>query len=76
MSNGKWKLEGYDTFSREDYPLPGEYDTEDAAITAAKKHLEHIERTQPSKSSGGQDGMQDRVYLIRPDGTKFRVLPD
>lgn len=76
MPNGKWKLEGYDAFSREDYPLPGEYDTEDAAITAAKKRLEDLERTQPSESSGGQDGLQDRVYLIRPDGTKFRVLPD
>ena len=76
MPDGKWKLEGYDTFSREDYPLPGEYDTEDTAIAAAKKHLEYLERTQPSESSGGQDGTQDRVYLIRPDGTKFRVLPD
>ena len=76
MPNGKWKLEGYDIFSREDYPLPGEYDTEDSAITAAKKRLEDLERTQPSESSGGQDGIQDQVYLIRPDGTKFRVLPD
>lgn len=76
MSDGKWKLEGYDTFSREGYPLPGEYDTEDAAMTAAKKRLEYLERTQPSESSGGQGGVQDQVYLIRPDGTKFRVLPD
>ncbi|MDQ1592606.1 MAG: hypothetical protein QOG71_3233 [Pyrinomonadaceae bacterium] len=76
MPNGKWKLEGYDTFSRESYPLPGEYDTEDIAIIAAKKRLEDLERTQPSESRGGQDGMQDRVYLIRPDETKFRILPD
>ena len=76
MTDGKWKLEGYDTFSREDYPLPGEYDTEDAAVTAAKKHLEYLERTQRTGARGGQGDIQDQVYLVRPDGTKVRVLPD
>jgi hypothetical protein len=76
MQNGKWKLEGYDTFSEEEYPLPGEHDTEDAAIAAAQERLADLERTQPSESSGGQDGIQDRVYVIRPDGERFRVLPD
>jgi len=32
----KWKLQGYDTFAREDYPLDGEFDTEADAIAAAK----------------------------------------
>ena len=70
-----WKLQGHDTFSREDYPLPGNYETEDEAIAAAHERLEHLETTQPSRTSGGQSGIQDQVYVIRPDATKFRVWP-
>jgi hypothetical protein len=73
MQSGKWKLQGYDTFAREDYPLDGEFDTEADAIAAAQSRLADLERAQPSASSGGQDGIQDRVYVIRPDGTLFRV---
>ena len=70
-----WKLQGYDTFSREDYPLPGEYETEESAIAAAHERLEYLESTQPSLTSGGQDGIQDQVYVNRPDGSRFRVWP-
>jgi hypothetical protein len=70
-----WKLQGYDTFSREDYALAGEYETEDTAIAAAHERLKHLEATQPSRTSGGQDGIQDWVYVMRPDGTRFRVWP-
>jgi hypothetical protein len=70
-----WKLQGHDTFSREDYPLPGAYETEEAAIAAAQERLEHLEATQPSRTSGGQDGIQDQVSVVRPDGTSFRVWP-
>lgn len=70
-----WKLQGHDTFSREDYPLPGAYETEEAAVAAAHEWLEHLEATQPSPTSGGQDGIQDQVHVIRPDGTRFRVWP-
>ena len=75
MPGRSWKLQGYDTFSDEDYPLPGEYETEEQAIAAAEERLDHLETTQPSRTSGGQDGIQDRVYVIRPDGTRFRVWP-
>lgn len=75
MQNEKWKLQGYDTFAGEDYPLKGEFATEAEAIEAAKARLAELERDQPSASSGGQDGIQDRVYIIRPDGTSFRVMP-
>lgn len=75
MPNNKWKLEGYDTFDRESYPLVGEFETEADAITAAKSRLADLEQTQPSSSSGGQDGIQDRVYVIRRDQTRFRVMP-
>lgn len=70
----KWKLEGFDTFLEESYPLAGEYSTEEEAIQAAEKRLEELEEEQPTNSSGGQGefGIQDRVYIIRPDGTKYR----
>ncbi len=68
-----WKLRGHDTFANEDYPLEGEFDTEHDAIMAARLRLRDLEITQPSETSGGQAGIQDHVYVIRPDGTRFRV---
>jgi hypothetical protein len=73
MQNSKWKLRGHDTFANEDYPLEGDFDSENDAITAAKVRLADLEIRQPSETSGGQDGIQDQVYVIRPDGTRFRV---
>jgi hypothetical protein len=73
LQNGKWKLQGYDTFAGEYYPLDGEFDTEANALAAAQSHLAELEREQPSASSGGQDGIQDQVYIIHPDGRYFRV---
>lgn len=79
---GEWKLEGYDTFSGETYHLGCQfdglqptYDTRDAAFAGARKRLADLERTQPSASSGGQapGGIQDRVYIIHPDGRRERV---
>jgi hypothetical protein len=74
---GRWKLQGYDTFSLEYYPLPGRYWTEGLARMAAKLYLRHLERTQPSAFSGGQTqaGIQDRVYIVRPDETEYRYVP-
>jgi hypothetical protein len=76
MPAEKWRLLGYDTFAGEEYPLPGEYDSESEAVSRAMKRLEELEKLQPSSSSGGQDGIQDRVYVRRPDGTVFRVRAD
>lgn len=72
--NNKWSLLGLDTFSDEYYPLDGEYLTEMEAKLAAIKRLFELEESQPSKTSGGQGpcGIQDRVYIIRPDGTRYR----
>lgn len=70
----KWKLIGHDTFAREDYPL-SEHESEEAAIEAARARLRSLEVTQPSATSGGQgdEGIQDRVFIERPDGTRYRV---
>ena len=75
MQRGIWKLQGRDTFAHEDYGIDGEFDSEDEAIAAGKVCLDDLERDQPTASTGGQDGIQDQVYVIRPDGTIFRVMP-
>ena len=73
---GGWFIEGWDTFAGHSYPIPGKYRTEDAALGAAKKYLRELERDQPSGISGGQEGIQDQVYVRGPDGENIRVLPD
>jgi len=76
MPDGGWQLRGYDTFARQSYPLPGTYRSEADAIAAARLRLVELEQEQPSASSGGQGegGIQDRVFVVRPDGTSYRVL--
>jgi hypothetical protein len=82
----KWKLEGYDAFSGDPYPLgtilvegggtldglKPECRTYGEAWADALKALALLERTQPSASSGGQSGIQDRVYIVHPDGRRER----
>lgn len=71
----EWKIKGYDTFSMEEYDLPGEFETKEEAERAAQKRLEELEQSQPTIFSGGQDGVQDRVYIIKPDGGSYRYTP-
>lgn len=69
-----WRLEGHDRFDGDDYPLDGTYPDQAAAEKAARDRLAELERTQPSASSGGQGGIQDWVYVVRPDGTRYRII--
>ena len=69
-----WRLRGYDTFAEEPYPLEGEYASERLAQAAAKQRMAELEESQPSASSGGQSGIQDQIYIIRPDGTEYRFF--
>ena len=89
MSADVWKLEGYDTFDGESYPLGDiklesgatidgmqpSYPDYEAARADALKRLADLERTQPAASSGGQGpgGIQDRVYIGHPGGRRERV---
>jgi hypothetical protein len=70
-----WTLQGYDTFSHDTYSLPGEYISEAEARAAARARLEVVEESQPSAISGGQGGIQDQVYVVRPDGTSYPYDP-
>ena len=66
-----WELRGYDAFAQEWYPLPGCFLSEEEALRAARHWLSELERMQPSAHSGGQQGIQDRVYVVRPDGSLY-----
>ena len=65
---GKWWLQGYDTFSSEDYVLAINIDDAETAHFLARARLRELERSQPSIHSGGQGyfGIQDRVYVKHP----------
>src|SRR5271157_6428101 len=71
----RWRLEGWDTFSGHSYPLPSSYRYEWTARIAARLRLRLLEREQPSSQSGGQDGIQDQVWIIRTDGSRYRYVP-
>jgi len=75
MAGDTWKLAGYDTFAGEEYPINGTWRSQEAAEKAAARLLRQLEKQQPAAQSGGQEGIQDRVYIIRPDGTRYRYLP-
>lgn len=68
-----FRLEGHDTFDNEKYSIPGEYVGLDAALRAAKRRCRSIERSQPSKSSGGPKGIQDLTFIIYPNGYREKV---
>lgn len=74
-SMGLWTIEGYDSFAKEAYALPGSYSSQRVAEKAALRRLKALEMMQPSEISGGQNGMQDQIYIRRPDGTSYRFVP-
>ena len=85
IEKNKCKIEGYDTFefkwnveSDPFYPIEGAWETEKEARSAAKIYLTKIEEHQPASKSGGQSafGIQDHIYIVRPDGSKYRFIPE
>jgi hypothetical protein len=75
--NRKWEVKGYDTFEGGDaYYSIGVFNTLKKAQEAAKLYLLNLEESQPTESSGGQDeeGIQDRVYIVDPNGSWCRVI--
>jgi len=77
MGKEIWRIRGYDEFEGEYYRLTGEFVSEDVAKEAALAQFKLLAITQPHTQSGGQDdfGIQDRVFVVRPDGTQYRFIP-
>ena len=69
-----YRLKGYDPFAGEYYDLGGEYSSYSEADATAREQLQQLELAQPSEQSGGQDGIQDRVYIVLPNGQMNRVI--
>src|SRR5262245_31069743 len=80
MAKATWGVDGYDTFEGGDayYNVTKGLATEAEARAAASEYLRKIEAHQPSEHSGGQDpyGIQDRVFIVRPDGPRERVVSE
>lgn len=71
-----FRLLGYDSFEggpNAFYPVGRKYASLEQARQAARSRLQVLERTQPTSESGGQGGIQDYVFIVRPDGSMFRV---
>ena len=73
-TSGPWAVVGRDAFGGEDYPISN-HATEAEARAAAEEFLDVLEREQPAAQSGGQDGIQDRVFIVSPNGHHYRVMP-
>lgn len=65
-SSAPWGLRGVDTFADETYEIEGNYESELAATAAGHRQLDDINRLQPKATSGGQDGIQDRIFIVGP----------
>lgn len=73
VNRKKWVLIGLDTFDGEFYPF-SEHDTELECNAAATERLKELEKRQPSSSSGGQSGIQDRVFILEPGSSTARRI--
>lgn len=62
----KYHLQGYDSFDGGRYPLAINIDDIATANILRNARLRQLEISQPSSSSGGQNGIQDRVILLSP----------
>lgn len=73
---GGWQLVVFDAFCGAAYPH-SRHASEAECRKAARAYLREIELKQPSEQSGGQQGIQDRVFVVGPEGAGYvyeRVL--
>lgn len=68
---GEWKLKGRDKFTGKFYDIFDSYPNEQSAIEMARERRADFGLTQPSSGSQGRKGVQDKVYIVRPDGTQY-----
>lgn len=67
-----WGVIGLDVFSCEESPISSHANEPDAR-EAAKKCLDELELEQPAGQTGGQDDIQDRIFVVGPKGQRNRV---
>ena len=67
---GAWQLVVFDGFCGEAYPLSRHAD-EAECRKAARAYMRYSELKQPSEHSAGQQGIQDRVFVVGPDGAGY-----
>lgn len=63
----KYHLDSHDTFAGEDHPLARDIDDLATAELLRDTRMRELKESQPSSMSGGQSGIQNRVYIIRPE---------
>jgi hypothetical protein len=68
-----WKVLIYDTFEGEWYNI-SQHASEEEAFATASDHAIKTEQLQPSSSSGGQLGIQDKTYVETPDGKLIHII--
>lgn len=73
---GMWSIVGFDAFDGESYPLAIEIGDEATARMLARARLRKLEIEQPSAVSGGQSeyGIQDRVFIVDPEGRSWQYI--
>ena len=70
----KYLLQGKDGFDPDaDYYPISEHESLREAQKAAHQRLAELQHEQPG--IGGQAGIQDRVYIVHPDGHRERIMP-
>ncbi|MBI5821214.1 MAG: hypothetical protein HZA88_19765 [Verrucomicrobia bacterium] len=70
----QFEVVGYDTFSGEYYHVSRHFFLWTARI-AGRLCLWKIRRMQPDKTTGGQAGIQDKVFIMIPKGEMINVRP-
>ena len=67
-----WKVEGKDGFDMEaEYYPVSEHAEYELAFEAARGELAELDKSQPN--AGGPTGIQDRIYVVHPDGRRQQV---
>lgn len=70
----KYRVEGKDGFDVDaDYYSISEHEDFAEARAVALQYLAQLDKEQPN--AGGQAGIQDRVYIVHPDGKRERIMP-
>ncbi len=68
-----WRLQDVDQFDGTVYRIRGTFLSLEEAYSAARRLCQKIERTQPTRSSGDQQGIQNIILIVCPNGSRVHV---